>query len=170
MKLAGQRAWAVSDWTGRTPCQPISRRLASKPSRDLVKFPDNEIGLKIRVVVFIPSSGSQGFELPYPSLTLHALTPASGDQEAHLYCQIDDSDAGPTASSATAGTADIRVESNGQQNGQGNGNEMDQDGNGNDDEDDGGEYENEGEYDEMKELKVFVGEGKCEWIRAVSSA
>lgn len=47
--------------------------------------------LTYREVVFIPSGG-HGFKLNYQSLTLHALTPASGDLEAHLYCQIDDSD------------------------------------------------------------------------------
>ena len=47
-----------------------------------------------REVVFIPSTSTgTGFKLNYQSLTLHALTPASGDLEAHLYCQIDDSPA-----------------------------------------------------------------------------
>jgi nucleotide-sensitive chloride channel 1A len=43
-------------------------------------------------VVFIPNNGT-GFKLDYQSLTLHALTPASSELEAHLYCQIDDSPA-----------------------------------------------------------------------------
>jgi nucleotide-sensitive chloride channel 1A len=47
-----------------------------------------------REVVFIPSIGT-GFKLNYQSLTLHALTPASAELEAHLYCQIDDSPASP---------------------------------------------------------------------------
>ena len=42
-------------------------------------------------VAFLPASSS-GFTLTFPSLTLHALTPASADTPAHIYCQIDESD------------------------------------------------------------------------------
>lgn len=35
----------------------------------------------------------QGFALPFPALTLHALTPAGGFLPAHIYCQIDEGDA-----------------------------------------------------------------------------
>jgi hypothetical protein len=42
-------------------------------------------------VAFIPRA-QQGFALPFPSLTLHALTPA-GLLPAHIYCQIDEGDA-----------------------------------------------------------------------------
>lgn len=38
---------------------------------------------------FLPPSGN-GFTLPFPALTLHALTPASESTPAHLYCQIDE--------------------------------------------------------------------------------
>lgn len=71
-----------------------------------------------RNLAFLPDDEAKrpGFKLDYQSLTLHALTPATSDLEAHLYCQIDD------------GQAD-----------QG-------------DEDD---------YGEMRELRVFVGEGQC---------
>jgi len=42
-------------------------------------------------VSFLPASGVVGWTLPYPSLTLHALTPSSGDAPAHVYCQVDES-------------------------------------------------------------------------------
>lgn len=41
-------------------------------------------------MAFIPRE-QQGFALSYPSLTLHALTPA-GLLPAHIYCQIDESE------------------------------------------------------------------------------
>lgn len=48
-------------------------------------------------VAFLPTSTSGeprgGFTLPYTSLTLHALTPASEGSPAHIYCQVDESDA-----------------------------------------------------------------------------
>jgi hypothetical protein len=77
-----------------------------------------------RNVAFLPESGGQGFKLDYQSLTLHALTPASGDIGAHLYCQIEDSPA------SAAGAAN-------------------------------GGMEDEDEYGEMRELRVFVADGKC---------
>lgn len=77
-----------------------------------------------RNLAFLPEDETRrpGFKLDYQSLTLHALTPASNDLEAHLYCQIDDGQA--------AGGGD-----------------------GDGDEDD---------YGEMRELRVFVGQGQCE--------
>ena len=67
-----------------------------------------------------------GFKLDYQSLTLHALTPASSDgnpdRAAHLYCQIDDGQAGL-----------------------------------------GGGEEDEDDYGQMRELRVFVPEGQCEF-------
>ncbi|WOO78429.1 Obg-like ATPase 1 [Vanrija pseudolonga] len=41
-------------------------------------------------VSFLPANGGTGFTLPFPALTLHALTPASESTPAHLYCQIDE--------------------------------------------------------------------------------
>ena len=42
-------------------------------------------------VSFLPAD-NDGWTLPFPSLTLHALTPASDDSPAHIYCQVDESD------------------------------------------------------------------------------
>lgn len=84
--------------------------------------------LTSRNVTFLPSQtgAGPGFQLNYQSLTLHALTPASasGDMEAHLYCQIDDS---PSNSGV------------------------------------GGD-EDEDEFGEMRELRVFVQEGKRQYL------
>ena len=44
-------------------------------------------------VSFLPPNGA-GWTLPFPSLTLHALTPSSPDSPAHVYCQVDESDSG----------------------------------------------------------------------------
>lgn len=52
-----------------------------------------------RVFVFIPSAGTAngtkapvptGFSLKYPSITLHAISPASDSTPAYLYCQVED--------------------------------------------------------------------------------
>lgn len=40
-----------------------------------------------RALSFLPASG-EGFTIPYPQLTLHALTGAE-DGPAHIYCQLD---------------------------------------------------------------------------------
>ncbi|BEJ15717.1 hypothetical protein CspHIS471_0503220 [Cutaneotrichosporon sp. HIS471] len=56
-------------------------------------------------VAFIPRE-QQGFALPFPSLTLHALTPA-GLQPAHIYCQIDDGDT--TEEDEYSALAEMRV-------------------------------------------------------------
>lgn len=55
--------------------------------------------MKCRVFVFIPSAGlangneapvPTGFSLKYPSITLHAISPASDSTPAYLYCQVED--------------------------------------------------------------------------------
>jgi hypothetical protein len=51
-----------------------------------------------RAFFFIPTAStnsadattSSGFSLKYPAITLHAISPASEDTAAYLYCQVDD--------------------------------------------------------------------------------
>lgn len=72
--------------------------------------------------------------MPFPSLSLHALSPASaetGGSAAHIYCQIDESDA-PAPTSAG-------------QNGNGNGAAQDDEGEGEED-----------EYTAMREMRIYV--------------
>ncbi|KAL1407727.1 hypothetical protein Q8F55_007160 [Vanrija albida] len=59
-------------------------------------------------VAFLPASGA-GFSLPFPQLTLHALTPASADAPAHLYCQIDEGGAVDDEEEEYAPLAEMRV-------------------------------------------------------------
>jgi hypothetical protein len=128
---------------------------------------------KLRAVSFLPTSGLKGWTLDYTSLTLHALTPATGGaggEGAHLYCQVDESD--------RPGGFD-----NGQTNGNGvgNGHADGRMGNGEEDEDEDeeeGEEEEHGEdeYTPMREIRIFVDEGKrmccfsalC-WIKLIYS-
>lgn len=120
------------------------------------------------MVAFLPSAGTstQGFELPYQSLTLHALTPASNEQEAHLYCQIDDSDADANAVGQPGSSGpQISVgygESNANPIGNGASENEHMDGLGNEDEEEEDEEQYGAEFEEMRELRVFVTEGKCE--------
>ncbi|OCF38588.1 chloride channel, nucleotide-sensitive, 1A [Kwoniella heveanensis CBS 569] len=117
-------------------------------------------------VTFIPdgnasASGTtnaqiQGFNLPYQALTLHALTPADSSTQtpAHLYCQVDESDA-PSPLTTTAGNTN------------GNGNSVV------DNEEDGegeGEGNGEDEFTEMREVRIFLPEAKLEPLfQALSS-
>ncbi|OCF55495.1 chloride channel, nucleotide-sensitive, 1A [Kwoniella mangroviensis CBS 10435] len=108
-------------------------------------------------VAFIPSDPNitPGFNLPFPSLTLHALTPQSPELPAHLYCQVDESDA-PAAAAAAAGPSQPL----GQQNGNGDAH-MDQE---EEDEDDAEGYEGgeEEEFTEMREIRIFLNQSKLE--------
>ncbi|WVQ97358.1 hypothetical protein IAU59_004470 [Kwoniella sp. CBS 9459] len=123
-------------------------------------------------VTFIPNTTSnastnvqiQGFNLSYQALTLHALTPAdpSTQTPAHLYCQVDESDA-PSPLSATAHPTTAVGD------GAANGN-----GNGLDEDEDEGEGEEEGyegdEFTEMREVRIFLPEAKLEALfQALSS-
>ncbi|WVF70565.1 hypothetical protein IAT40_005356 [Kwoniella sp. CBS 6097] len=116
-------------------------------------------------VTFIPNTNGdgnsqiQGFDLPYQALTLHALTPAdqSTQTPAHLYCQVDESDA-PSPLTTTTATA-----SNG--NGHGNGAAADDD----EDEDEDEGYVGD-EFTEMREVRIFLPEAKLEPLfQALSS-
>jgi nucleotide-sensitive chloride channel 1A len=40
-------------------------------------------------LTFIPSSGGQGFQVPYPAITLHAVS--RSESGPSIYCQLDDS-------------------------------------------------------------------------------
>ncbi|WVQ85399.1 hypothetical protein IAT38_007564 [Cryptococcus sp. DSM 104549] len=103
-------------------------------------------------VVFLPNSPvTPGFNLPFPSLTLHALTPASSDGPAHLYCQIDESD-GPSSAAGPAGEA---AEVNGNGNGHVNGDAAGED---EDEEMDGDAVEggDEEEFAEMREVRIYL--------------
>lgn len=54
--------------------------------------------LQFRAFVFIPASSANGaeaavttgFSLKYPSITLHAISPADDNSSAYLYCQVED--------------------------------------------------------------------------------
>ncbi|TYJ54961.1 hypothetical protein B9479_004373 [Cryptococcus floricola] len=92
-------------------------------------------------VAFIPSaSATPGFNLPYVSLTLHALTPASANGPAHLYCQVDESD----APASDAIQVDAPVNGNGAVNGEAE----------DEDEDEG--VEGEEEFTEMREVRIYL--------------
>jgi nucleotide-sensitive chloride channel 1A len=88
-------------------------------------------------VAFLPVEG-QGFTLPYMALTLHALTPAAEGSPAHIYCQVDESDAAPAGANGGAGAEGTN----------GDNGEVD------------GIYEPE-EFTAMREIRIFVVEDKC---------
>ena len=92
---------------------------------------------KPSAVSFVPGDGATGWSLPYPSLTLHALTPSSGDAPAHVYCQVDESD-----NTAMKTTDQINGEANG----------------------DGNEHEGGGddEFTAMREVRIYLPETKRE--------
>ncbi|WVR05857.1 hypothetical protein IAU60_002883 [Kwoniella sp. DSM 27419] len=94
-------------------------------------------------VAFIPAQTTPGFDLPFPSLTLHALTPASGGEPAHLYCQVDESD------------APLALASGAQTNGAAHVNE-------DEDEDEDEADQGADEYTEMREIRVYLPEAKLE--------
>ncbi|WWC86226.1 uncharacterized protein L201_001099 [Kwoniella dendrophila CBS 6074] len=126
-------------------------------------------------VAFIPSDQNikPGFNLPFPSLTLHALTPSSNDLPAHLYCQVDESDAPPSSSTTTSITTafdagpsnqnglngehingdheDIKID-------QTDDNQVDEeDEEDQEDDDDDDVYGNgEDEFTEMREIRIFL--------------
>lgn len=104
-----------------------------------------------------------GFNLPFPSLTLHALTPASGDEPAHLYCQVDEGDApAPAPASASASASASAAASNGL-NGNGHGDAMGVDGE-TDDEDEGeDEGYGEDDYTAVREVRIYLAPSKCEF-------
>ncbi len=68
---------------------------------------------------FLPLNNA-GWTLPFPSLTLHALTPSTDDSPAHIYCQVDES----------------QVQTN-------------------------GNMDDEEEYTPMREIRLYLPEGKC---------
>nr|XP_019014979.1 uncharacterized protein I206_01067 [Kwoniella pini CBS 10737]OCF53760.1 hypothetical protein I206_01067 [Kwoniella pini CBS 10737] len=94
-------------------------------------------------VAFIPLNSNEkpGFNLPFPSLTLHALTPSSNNIPSHLYCQVDESDA-PSGSGSS--TINNNVE------------DIDED---EDEEIYTGEEE---EFTPMREIRIFLNESKLE--------
>ncbi|WVO17846.1 hypothetical protein L204_105544 [Cryptococcus depauperatus] len=94
-------------------------------------------------VAFIPNPPlTPGFDLHYPALTLHALTPASSDGPAHLYCQVDESDTVPFGQTATASIETVGL--NGHAAIDKNDVEAE------DDEDHGGEFT------EMREIRIYL--------------
>ena len=93
-----------------------------------------------RAVSFLPHTASPGFTLPYPVLTLHALTPATPDAPAHLYCQVDESDRPSAAAGAANGGGEVDGDLETEEEGEGEG---------------------EGEYTPMRELRVYLPEAKC---------
>ncbi|WRT64104.1 uncharacterized protein IL334_001033 [Kwoniella shivajii] len=139
-------------------------------------------------VAFIPAITSiPGFNLPFPSLILHALTPSNGDVPAHLYCQIDESDslsnaitsAGPSNPTQIQTQAHTQIISDTKMNGS-NGEDhqnidVDNDDHEEDDDDDGEEgeeydYQENDEYTEMREIRIFLNESKLEPLfQALSS-
>ncbi|WWC58584.1 uncharacterized protein I303_101127 [Kwoniella dejecticola CBS 10117] len=151
---------------------------ASSNGRVKGKLSVNEIS-----VAFIPTPSSQikpGFNLPFPSLTLHALTPASADGiPAHLYCQVDESDAPSLPSSSMdagpSGSSTTSAELNGHApvNGAGpqpidvdvdvDGEDKDGDADENEDEDDDEGYiEEEEEFTPMREIRIYLESSKLE--------
>ncbi|WWD17933.1 hypothetical protein CI109_102378 [Kwoniella shandongensis] len=116
-------------------------------------------------VAFLPTQGiTPGFNLPFPALTLHALTPANGTDPAHLYCQIDESDApaGPSSMTTTNGSGTHPHLNGGDD-------EMDQEGAEDEDEGDGTVDVGE-EYTELREVRIFLNESKLEPLfQALSS-
>lgn len=121
-----------------------------------------------RAVSFVPSTPDlTGWTIPFPALTLHALTPASPDQgAAHVYCQIDESDAPASARSAlhSAGVQpDPTAVANGHDASNGTGEDgADGDGNGVEDEDD---YQGAEEDEDapMREIRIYVPDSQREW-------
>lgn len=104
-------------------------------------------------VAFLPTSGESrgGFTLPYTSLTLHALTPASEGSPAHIYCQVDESDAVrlPAGSGAENGQVEEGLVAGMNGHGHGSGG------------DGYGEPEDE-EFAEMREVRLYVEAEKRE--------
>ncbi|ORY28994.1 regulator of volume decrease after cellular swelling-domain-containing protein [Naematelia encephala] len=97
-------------------------------------------------VSFLPSTSSQthqGFTLTFPALTLHALTPATEEGPAHLYCQVDESDAPPSISI---------IESNGNGHVDGTMNGVDGD----------DEYGDGDDYTPMREIRIYLAEAKLQ--------
>lgn len=109
---------------------------------------------------FLPP-GQRGWTLPYTSLTLHALTPATGDSPAHLYCQVDEDPGEGTSSGPTQGGAKVNGGGGaGMANGETPVPDL-VDGDEGDDTDEGG-AEGEGEYTPMRELRIYLPETKRE--------
>lgn len=52
------------------------------------------------VLAFISTASGRGFEVAYPSITLHAISRT--DTASYIYCQLDD----PQAAEGTAGVED----------------------------------------------------------------
>ena len=117
--------------------------------------------LFLRAVSFLPEDLTMGFTFLYTTLTLHALTPASpSGVSAHLYCQLDESDAPSSDNLPT--------------NGNGNGLEEQAGGvrsrsaglvNGDDGEVESTEVpvevdEHENEFTPMRELRIYLAEAK----------
>ncbi|KAK8865882.1 hypothetical protein IAR55_001030 [Kwoniella newhampshirensis] len=120
-------------------------------------------------VAFLPSGGiSPGFNLPFPALTLHALTPANGSDPAHLYCQIDESDAVVGESStihANGGGAAHHLNGDGGEDSEMDGQQEDEDEEADEGEEEGGE-----EFTELREVRIFLSESKLEPLfQALSS-
>jgi nucleotide-sensitive chloride channel 1A len=49
--------------------------------------PTHELPL-CSALAFMPSTGSQGFQIPYPAITLHAISRT--ETGPSIYCQLDD--------------------------------------------------------------------------------
>ncbi|WVW82252.1 hypothetical protein I302_104258 [Kwoniella bestiolae CBS 10118] len=106
-------------------------------------------------VAFIPTdTNTPGFNLPFPSLTLHALTPQSPDLPAHLYCQADESDA-PSPAGPSQPQSGAQANGNGEEHMDGEEDEEE------DDDDDEG-YAEEDEFTEMREIRIFLNQSKLE--------
>ena len=91
-----------------------------------------------------------GFRLDYPSLTLHALTPASADAPAHIYCQIDD------------GSGDEEVGGDAQENGHEE--VVNGLGGANGHVDESAQVEEEEDFSPMRELRIYIDESKRDSI------
>ncbi|CAD6574311.1 MAG: hypothetical protein TREMPRED_001082 [Tremellales sp. Tagirdzhanova-0007] len=150
-----------TDWTGHN--RRVKGRLWVTELR--VRSPT-----RVQAVSFLPEDLTMGFTFLYTTLTLHALTPASpSGVSAHLYCQLDESDAPSSDNLPT--------------NGNGNGLEEQAGGvrsrsaglvNGDDGEVESTEVpvevdEHENEFTPMRELRIYLAEAKLQPLFAALS-
>ncbi|KAL7423826.1 hypothetical protein Q5752_001410 [Cryptotrichosporon argae] len=125
-------------------------------------------------VAFLRRTEGNGWALPFPALTLHAHVPASAELPAHIYCQVDDSDAGADGAAAAAaageaGTAADGANGHGAVDANGTVEAEGQDEDAEAGDDDGGAYFEE-DYTAMREVRVFVPADKLDPLFAALSA
>ncbi len=110
-----------------------------------------------RAVSFLPKDVEPGWTLPYTALTLHALGPAVGGEGKHVYCQVDETDA-PASTSTASQIPYAAINGNGTS----NGDALPDGGEGADGDGDGGGDAREGEdgFTPMREIRIYLPEPK----------